>query len=96
MLRDSKYYMPEPNPAVLRDVLPLLCTYAMDHEIEGKAAASIENLPGPAAAAASGGDIEGGGTPLSGYGVGEAVVKKALRAISQSEVARKLVQVWNN
>ena len=88
MLRDSKYYMPEPNPAVLHDLLPLLCTFAMDLEIDGKSAASLEALP-----AAEGTEAASTSSPLSGYGVDEAVVKKAMRAVSHSEVARKLAQV---
>ena len=88
MLRDSKYYMPEPNPAVLHDLVPLLCTFAMDLEIEGKSAASLEALP-----SAEGMETAFASSPLSGYGVEEAVVKKAMRAVSLSEVARKLAQV---
>ena len=72
--------MPEPNQATLQDLLPLLCSFAMDLEISGPAAASLERLPG----------LTDAGVP---YDVDEAAVKRALRAIKGNEVARRMAQV---
>ena len=73
--------MPDPNPATLQDLLPLLCSFAMDLEISGPAAASLERLPEP---------TDARGVP---YDVDEAAVKRALRAIKGNEVARRMAQV---
>ena len=72
--------MPEPNPGTRQDLLPLLCSFAMDLEISGPQAASLERLPG----------LSEAGVP---YGVDEAAVKRALKAIKGSEVARRMAQV---
>ena len=101
MMRDRKYHMPPPDPRVLNDLLPLLCSLAIDHELKPSPPPSSLPLPPSLPPPDPNDPAPKGDNPAKAKsvyifeeGMDKGASKKALEALSKSELARRLTQTF--